>query len=206
MTPLIDDIDPTEDNPGTPTDTTPGTPGTSGTSGTSGTAGTSGTMGTLSPSQITPQIVKNAFYVSGSYITLNYEKFVTQQSVETEFGIANRAASFYIQAVPSSSQGNLLFFKTSDNKIINEQFPLLLPPLSSVIKVKARVNDVSVLNNTVTPSNALTYDIYFKLVAVVERPSTPQGGSGVTLSGGGGSGTPITPDRFAVPKQDNTEL
>lgn len=232
MTPVIDDIDPTEDNPGTPVGTNRpnGTicvqnsdcasnfcappnmalgilvsvcadnPTTGTTSGTSGTAGTSGTV-----NDITPTLVAEALYVSASYMTVNYEKFVTQQIVDTEFGIANRAASFYIQAVPSSRQGNLLFLRAEDDKIINEQFPLLLPPLSKVVKIKTRINNTNVLNNTVTPSNSLNYDIYFKLVAVVEKP-VPDTNTTGGIGGGTGATLPLSPDRFAVPRTDNTEL
>ncbi len=146
---------------------------------------------------ITQQQLTSNFKVSGSYVTLKYEKFKTTELPEVKLFISNSSDTFGIQFYPTSS-ARLLFTKT-DGSEVNQTYPIILPPNtgSNVNFVELTVNVNTSGFDELSNNTTQQFDIRFNAVAVTSslitleqasqfRPTTTgQTNTGGTTSSGG---------------------
>ena len=148
---------------------------------------------------ITLQELINNFKVSGSYITLDYEKFKTKKLPQVKLFISNSSDTFGIQFYPTGS--TKLLFKKSDGVEVNKNYPVtLLAKTGSNINFVELLVDVDTTGfNNLDTDTSLQLDIKFNTVAVVSSSFTIEEESqfrpllGTTSTGGatptGGQGS-----------------
>lgn len=124
---------------------------------------------------VTANQVKEAFYVSGSEVSLTYQQFITYGYQDIEMIVSSSATDFFIKLYPTAS--SQLSFRTEDNKLVNQGRPIILPPISESVtdnttKIYARL-DTSAFNTFV--EETIDFPIKFNLTGleyVLTYPST----------------------------------
>jgi hypothetical protein len=135
---------------------------------------------------ITSQNVKDAFYTSGSEVTLTYFRSLTTSLPDVPIFISSSAKDFYLRVYPTSSVG-IVFRLSGSNTLVNENSPITLPPASgsndTTVTILASINAQNFSNipttqtfNTPTTQNfsaipveSKKFDIQFNLVAMIDR-------------------------------------
>jgi hypothetical protein len=117
---------------------------------------------------ITSQNVKDAFYTSGSEVTLTYFRSLTTSLPDVPIFISSSAKDFYLRVYPTSSVG-IVFRLSGSNTLVNENSPITLPPASgsndTTVTILASINAQNFSNIPTTQ----TFDIQFNLVAMIDR-------------------------------------
>jgi hypothetical protein len=167
---------------------------------------------------ITQQELMNNFKVSGSYVTLEYEKYKTKTLPAVKLFISNSSDVFGIQFYPTGS--NQLLFTKSDGVTINQSYPVILAANtgSNISSIELLVNVDSSGFNARDTNTSLQFDIKFNVVAIVSSSSsftvqqesqfrpligTSQGGGGTSQGGGGIQDmSTFLPEGFELPQQD----
>ena len=158
---------------------------------------------------ISQQELINNFKVSGSYVTLNYEKYKTTELPTVKLFISNSSNTVSLQFFPTGSPDTKLSFTRTDGVAIDKNYPITLPPNtgSNINFIELFVNVDSTNFDQLSTSDSQQFNIKFNVVAVTSSLVTvnqpPQFGPlSLTPFIGGGSGGVIpstTPSGFTPP-------
>jgi hypothetical protein len=138
----------------------------------------------------------NNFKVSGSNITLTYERYNTPQIAPIKLFISNSSDTFAIQFFPTTSLDSPLSFTTVTGAQINKNYPITLAPNtgSNINFIELLANIDSTNFDEIPTNTSQELDITFNLVAVTSSlvvtsqpiqfgpltPTQPLGGGGGT--------------------------